>query len=106
MNGEPHSPSLKARACQTANCACVVGRGPAAGQSATVRAREASYVLTEKAEDEANSFLSFIASEAREEDTPDRPPDARAESERLRRRITQRLRRRTKDTEDFGFSDG
>ncbi len=77
----------------------------AEGVKDSVRAREASYVSTEKADLEATTFLSFIATEAQEEDTADLPTDAHAESERLRRRITQRLRKRAKDTEDFGFSD-
>ena len=70
-----------------------------------VRSREASYDTSEKADDEASDFLGFLASEGKEEDTPARPPDAKAESARLRKTITQRLQRRAKDAEDFGFSD-
>ncbi len=70
-----------------------------------VRSREASYDTSEKADDEASTFLGFIASEGKVEETPVHPTDVHAESERLRRTITQRLQKRAKDTEDFGFSD-
>jgi len=71
-----------------------------------VRAREVSYDVSEKADEEAGAFLGFLANEGKEEDTPVSPPPlpSHAETVRLRRTITQRLQKRAKDAEDFGFS--
>ena len=71
-----------------------------------VRSRDVSYVTSEKADDEASDFLGFLANEGKEEDTPVSPPPrpSHAETVRLRKAITQRLQKRAKDVEDFGFS--
>jgi len=71
-----------------------------------VRAREVSYDVSEKADEEAGAFLGFLANEGKEEHTPVSPPPrpSHAETVRLRRTITQRLQKRAKDAEDFGFS--
>ena len=73
-----------------------------------VRSREASYAASEKADDEVSDFVGFLASEGKDEDTPVSPPPqpSHVETVRLRRTITQRLQKRAKDAEDFGFSDG
>ena len=79
------------------------------GVEDAVRSREASYAASEKADEEAGAFIGFIANEARSDGTPTRPGPPRAEppaaGERVRRRITERLQRRARDVEDFGFSD-
>ncbi|MHC5055351.1 MAG: hypothetical protein ACYTKD_11610 [Planctomycetota bacterium] len=93
-----------------------------------VRSREASYAVTEKADEEASAFIGFIVKEARREGapapprsdgatsdaaepdpsaTPDAPDtDAPDTGARIRRRITESLQKRARDMEDFGFSDG
>ena len=79
------------------------------GVEDAVRSREASYAVSEKAEEEASAFFGFMADEGDRDDTPTRPqaplPDPVADGERRIRRMSERLQKRAKDTEDFGFSD-
>jgi hypothetical protein len=79
------------------------------GVEDAVRSREASYAVSEKADEEANAFFGFMADEGRRDDTPARPEappsGPAADGERRVRRMSERLQKRPEDREDFGFSD-